>query len=104
MTRTSETRQEAAENQDFVSNQPAEKPSTMFHGDLYVVRLYTDESIDGHVYNHVKHIWYKNSGSTMCICHYYDDGTYRFVMWQTKDVRWYQVWPERFEAKADNLT
>lgn len=75
------------------------KPSTMHHGDLYIARLYTDESVDGHVYNNVKHLWFKAGGSLLCICHFYADGSYRFVCWPASQVRWFQLTPQRFEAE-----
>lgn len=80
-----------------IKDQLFDKPSTMFHGDLYTVRLYTDESVDGHVYTNVKHLWYKAKGEILCICHFYEDGTYRFVMWQMRQVIWVQMVPKRFD-------
>lgn len=72
-----------------------DKPSTMFHGDLYVVRVYCDNSMDGQVYTHVKHLWIKRD--VLCICHFYEDETYRFVYFPLAVVHWFQMIPERFE-------
>lgn len=85
-----------------VMNLRAGKPSSMFHGDLYTVRLYTDESIDGHVYPHVKHLWYKNRGKTLNICHYFDDGTWRFVSWHVRQVVWMQMEKEVFTEEHEH--
>jgi hypothetical protein len=77
-----------------------EKPSTVQHGDRYVVRIYTDESLDPHVYNAVKHVWHKNGGRLLVVLHYLDDGSYRYVCWPTERIAWFQVTPERFETQV----
>jgi hypothetical protein len=71
-----------------------EKPSSVQHGDLYTVRVYTDESVDAHVYTATKHVWHKNAGRLLVILHYVDGG-YRYVCWPTARVVWFQVTPER---------
>lgn len=77
-----------------------QKPSNAFHGDRYVVRIYCDNSQDTHVYVRVKHVWFKNKGKTLCILHYFPDGSYRYVMFRFADVIWYQITPERFEQQV----
>lgn len=75
------------------------KPSAVHHGDLYVTRIYTDESTDPHVYDHCKHVWLKANGQVLVILHYFEDGSHRYVHWPVQHVRWWQVTPERFEVE-----
>ena len=77
-----------------------DKPSSVRHGDRYVVRVYTDESVDPHVYTEAKHVWHKNGGALLVILHYLDDGTFRYVCWPTCRIAWFQVTPASFENGA----
>lgn len=75
------------------------KPSSIQHGDLYVVRLYTEDSADAHVYDRAKHLWWKNKGQTLCILHYFPDGSYRYVYWPMKRIMWAQMELEGQDGK-----
>ena len=70
---------------------PLPKPSSLGHGQLYTCRIYLDGVNDINVYDNVKHVWWKAGNTVLCILHYYDEKTYRYVNILRERVVWYSI-------------
>jgi hypothetical protein len=72
-------------------------------GQWWTVRVYLDGEMDPQVYVRTKHVWWRANNTELCILHYYEDGSHRYVSWLREHMYYYTTTREDAPGRQDTL-